>query len=545
MAIVMKYGAPGPILQAAYAAGVGHRMNEQKDDALKVWSQQNQQQFQAEQSWLNRAQQSNLQQNAIAQQWAMQKDAFAQQKTMAEAGRTFQAEQQQNEFGFRSTQAGRARQYNAEQQSANDTRDFYTKAFFSLPQIPDFAGGDQRKSLTNTRSAIQGLLTQGFDTSRPEVREKLDEQISAYNSGISSLMESYSPAADANRNTFYRDKSGFAYDKPGEGLTAFDRRTGKPVIEDTAAATAAQTEKERRTYIANDLERRLGILDEKTGKPPDEDVARKEAISAWDKLQMDMQGGRSAATRDVATGDGSGAVYGDQRYTPSGQTYSTTPGGGVYRDPNAGNISREPARPGASNEKAELLGSPQISTAGPGSSQPAAEPPPPPELPPGATYAGEVPGAGSAFSLPNVGMVTKVDGEWKILERDTSGRWVEVGELRLAQPPTAPQQAPVSPPPTVAAQATPQAAAAPAQVAAGSGYAGQAVRQPYSPDTNQTVQRPQVLPQAAPPPQSSPPAATAEPVASADDLDRQWAALPPGGRMRLQDGKIYRKRRGQ
>ena len=49
MAIVLKYGAPGPILAAGYAAGVGRRQQEDQDDALKIWERQSQQEFQARQ----------------------------------------------------------------------------------------------------------------------------------------------------------------------------------------------------------------------------------------------------------------------------------------------------------------------------------------------------------------------------------------------------------------------------------------------------------------------------------------------------------------
>ncbi len=111
MAIVLKYGAPGPIIAAGYAAGVGHQMHEQQDDALKVWQQQNQQQFQAGQSWLDRLQQSNLQQGY-----------FNQQNQQSSASRAFQAEQQQNLMGFQSTQAGRSRDFQAAQ--TDKTLDF-------------------------------------------------------------------------------------------------------------------------------------------------------------------------------------------------------------------------------------------------------------------------------------------------------------------------------------------------------------------------------------------------------------------------------------
>jgi len=116
MAIVLKYGSPGPVLAAGYAAGAGSRMNKQKDDALRVWQQNSQREFQAQQSWLDRYQQNNLQQNA-----------FAQQNQLAKDQRTFQAERQQEEMGFRSTQAGRARQYQEDQANSRNAASIAAK----------------------------------------------------------------------------------------------------------------------------------------------------------------------------------------------------------------------------------------------------------------------------------------------------------------------------------------------------------------------------------------------------------------------------------
>ncbi len=104
MAIVFKYGSPGPILAAGYAAGAGHQMHEQQDDALKVWQQNSQRDFQANQSWLDRLQQTNLQQGY-----------FNQQNQQATAQRAFQAEYQNNALGAQSTLAGRQRDFQAEQ----------------------------------------------------------------------------------------------------------------------------------------------------------------------------------------------------------------------------------------------------------------------------------------------------------------------------------------------------------------------------------------------------------------------------------------------
>ncbi len=99
MAIVLKYGSPGPILAAGYASGVGHRMHEQQDDALKVWQQNTQREFQAAQSNLDRYQQSSMQQKY-----------FDQQEQQARAGRNAQALRQNAALGAQATQADLQRQ---------------------------------------------------------------------------------------------------------------------------------------------------------------------------------------------------------------------------------------------------------------------------------------------------------------------------------------------------------------------------------------------------------------------------------------------------
>jgi len=100
MAIVLKYGAPGPVLLAGFAAGRGHRENKLQDDALKRWQQEQllkqQQNFQAGQNALSRQQTADL----------------------AQIGREFQAGQQKAELQFRGEQADLGRKFQAGQQEA-------------------------------------------------------------------------------------------------------------------------------------------------------------------------------------------------------------------------------------------------------------------------------------------------------------------------------------------------------------------------------------------------------------------------------------------
>lgn len=240
MPIVLKYGSPGPILGAAFSGGQGHHKNVIQQDLLGLWQQGQQQQFQAQQNSLARAQQAHL-----------QFQERAQQEEQNRLGRNLQVTQRLNAEKFQAEQAGLQRTFQEGQQktlldatdrrqAANDVRDFYTRTFFSLPQIPEFADAAQRKSLTDTRSAIQGLLSKGFDTSDPEIRKHLDEKIAEYSSGVSALHDSYSPAAAANRGTIYRDAQGKAYDEPGEGRTAYDLKTNEPILADQLAAQQKQ-----------------------------------------------------------------------------------------------------------------------------------------------------------------------------------------------------------------------------------------------------------------------------------------------------------------
>lgn len=96
MAITLKYGAPGPVLLAGYAGGVGKRQQRQEENALELWQQQNQQKFQAQQAAIGRQFQFGMQQNQFGEQFirdARNRQFAAQQDAL---GRDFQAGQQKN-----------------------------------------------------------------------------------------------------------------------------------------------------------------------------------------------------------------------------------------------------------------------------------------------------------------------------------------------------------------------------------------------------------------------------------------------------------------
>lgn len=107
MAIVLKYGAPGPILAAGYAAGVGHRQNEDKDNALKLWQQQTARNFQAGQAALDR--QSRVE---------LQTLAFDRQNQQAQLDRDFRAGQQQTALDYQANQESQRQNFQAGQQNS-------------------------------------------------------------------------------------------------------------------------------------------------------------------------------------------------------------------------------------------------------------------------------------------------------------------------------------------------------------------------------------------------------------------------------------------
>jgi hypothetical protein len=68
MAIRLKYGAPGPVLLAGYAGGVGSRQKRDQQNALELWQQQTQRGFQAQQADIGRRFQAWQQQQGFNQQ---------------------------------------------------------------------------------------------------------------------------------------------------------------------------------------------------------------------------------------------------------------------------------------------------------------------------------------------------------------------------------------------------------------------------------------------------------------------------------------------
>jgi hypothetical protein len=219
MPIVLKYGSPGPVLAAGYAAGAGHRMHEQQDDALKVWQQNQQREFQAKQ---------------------------------AEAGREFQAAQQEKAFGFQSTQAGRARQFQADTRAGESALDA-TRRVAEAQRHEQFIR-DQNTEIGLRRGelalppAAQAQLDKLEADSVEAMKldpEKKAEFMAKYGDRKRELYGmakpvTHSPSADFNRGTVYLDSTGKAFDEPAEGRSPYNIRTGDAVFNEQNAAQQKQ-----------------------------------------------------------------------------------------------------------------------------------------------------------------------------------------------------------------------------------------------------------------------------------------------------------------
>lgn len=295
MPIVLKYGSPGPVLAAGYAAGAGHRMNEQKDDALQVWQQNTQREFQAQQSWLDRYQQNNLQQNA-----------FAQQNQFAKDQRAFQAERQQEEMGFRSTQAGRARQYQEDQANSRNASTIAER---------------QRQEQVASAKANEIAVRKGEAMLPGPARAILDK----LEAGAIEAMKLDAAGQDEffNKKGGYHDQKrdlyGMATAVPGKSdaelleerkQTLPEGERNKPWVlnskkeimlpsgwkPDTSAADAqkqlAEAQKKREADLA-EIYKRIRTTPDDLNKTPDPEVAKEAALKEYAVVQDMMRSGQS------------------------------------------------------------------------------------------------------------------------------------------------------------------------------------------------------------------------------------------------------------
>lgn len=153
MAITLKYGAPGPILAAGFASGVGSRKNKQQDDLLKIWQQQTQQNFQGQQANIDRMQRFGLQQQAQA----------------------FQANQQgvQNKFNlaFRDDQQKFAAEQNRLQRNAMDVRDAADRFQRAGDREEDRAARKAEFEAVQDQNRMRGLASRELELPAAAQRE--------------------------------------------------------------------------------------------------------------------------------------------------------------------------------------------------------------------------------------------------------------------------------------------------------------------------------------------------------------------------------------
>jgi hypothetical protein len=226
MAIVLKYGSPGPLLQAGFAAGVGKRKKDQTDDLLSVWQQQTQQGFQANQAALARQQQVGLQlqhQNFQADQNTLEnyradKNRFQQQD--------FQAEQAKLGREFQAGQTEKARQQqtlllNDRQDAMQDkfTEEGLRKGQLELPP----AAQKELQKLEEGRVLIQGPGWTDQD------RAQFDADYQKRKSALMRMAQpkpQLSPEEQFQQNTF--EKDGTLYQRTEKGLDVLkDSQTEK------------------------------------------------------------------------------------------------------------------------------------------------------------------------------------------------------------------------------------------------------------------------------------------------------------------------------
>lgn len=202
MAIVLKYGAPGPILESGFAAGLGQRQKQQTKNLLDVWQQQTQLDFQGQQAALHRQQQADLlQQSQDFHIGQSALDRLARQESET-AGRLFQRDQ---------TELGRQQvQKHYEDIKYQGTQKALADGSMALPP----SAQKELDKLEEGRVLIQGPGWTDSD------RAQFDADYQKRKRDLTMLAEPVtSPAAAANRDTVYRDQTGKAYDQPIEGVT--------------------------------------------------------------------------------------------------------------------------------------------------------------------------------------------------------------------------------------------------------------------------------------------------------------------------------------
>jgi len=230
MAIVLKYGPVGSIIQAGAAAGIGHRNALQAEDALKIWQQQQYQNFQGQQSALHRQQQAALQQ----QNQNFQADQNAQS-------------QYNDVLRLRAQTAYQDKTLAQQQQHYNDLQ--HQTILNDLATGKKVLPGSAQKELKQLEEGMVLMQGPGYtDEQRAQFQKDHDAK---YRALIGTAVPNMNTAAsEINKNLVHVDPQDRVFDKPQvdpeTGLkttTAF--LGGKPLIDHSAEQKAAAKQAEK------------------------------------------------------------------------------------------------------------------------------------------------------------------------------------------------------------------------------------------------------------------------------------------------------------
>ena len=344
MAIVLKYGNPGPILGAGFAAGRGHRQNEERQDNLKLWQQQQAQNFQAGQNAADRSQRTGLALLGMEQQAqqaqmdrnfraGQQFDALSFQGAQADLNRTFRAGEQGQEFKFREGQQDKEFKFRGDQATQQDQ-------FLHDENVMMGLRRGELELPPAVQSQLQKLDAGLVDAMKlgPEQQQEFRRKYDSEKSALLRMAQpkTQSPAAEWGRDTVYVDPQGKGFDQPGDGRTPYNSRTGKPVFEPKEDDLA----KNRNDAVMKRYEKLLTEQDE-NGKPlySDENKALQAAIDQQDKIERGRQrllGGQQPAVQAQNTAASSGGLppgaplMNDDLKIRGGQQGSTVAGTGEF-----------------------------------------------------------------------------------------------------------------------------------------------------------------------------------------------------------------------
>ena len=321
MAIVLKYGAPGPILLAGAAGGRGHRENEDQDDALKLWQQQQQQNFQsrqlsqqqgfvAGQAFLDRKYRTELQKAQFGEAKTERDFRAGQQKTAQD----FQAGQQKGVLQARAGESALDREQRAllEKQRNEFVNDQNTltglrRCELELPQAAQkrldqleagrvdamkLAPAEQQEFQTKYEAEKRQLLRLSRPTNETPYDERLKKNLGANYDQYKNLPWQFNNQGEMSLPT------GFKF--PGDNQ--------------------AESEQKFNEAVMKRYEKNLTELDETDGEKPlyadkdgklDENAALQAAIDQQNTIERGRQRLVGRGTQQPATvqGSGDGAAF--------------------------------------------------------------------------------------------------------------------------------------------------------------------------------------------------------------------------------------------